>query len=172
MTTVTNDKRPVTEGASAGGHPSPVTHHQGTVLAFDFGLKRIGVAVGDLALGIAHPLATIEGERNDQRFAAIAALIEEWKPGVLVVGLPAYLTGEEHEFSRQCRRFARRLEGRFGLESILIDERLTSAAASQDLREAGVGGRRQKAVLDQVAAQRILQSFLDERGGHRDHDTA
>lgn len=133
----------------------------GTVLAFDFGERRIGVALGDLALGIAHPLATIDTESNDARFAAIAAMIAEWKPAQLVVGLPAHLDGAEHDMSRLCRKFANRLHGRFGLPVELVDERLTSAEASQSLREAGVGGRRQKPMLDQVAAQHILQSYFD-----------
>lgn len=144
-------------------HSPLLTPHSTTVLGFDFGLKRIGVAVGDLALGLAHPLMTIEGERNDLRFGAIEALIREWRPALLVVGLPAYLDGTEHEMSAHCRRFARRLEGRFGIKAELVDERLTSAAASADLDETGLRGRRQKAVLDQVAAQRILQSFLDSQ---------
>lgn len=133
------------------------------MLAFDFGLKRIGVAVGDTGLGLAHPLTTIQDERNDVRFSAIAALIQEWQPVRLVVGLPAYLDGAEHAMSEQCRRFARRLEGRFNIETVLVDERLSSVAASQSLREAGVSGRRQKLVLDQVAAQQILQAYFDEQ---------
>ncbi|MDD5329404.1 MAG: Holliday junction resolvase RuvX [Sulfuricella sp.] len=137
--------------------------HSTTVLGFDFGLKRIGVAVGDLALGLAHPLTTIEGERKDQRFGAIEALLKEWRPALAVVGLPVYLDGEEHEMSARCRRFAHQLEGRFGIKTALVDERLSSAAASEDLNEIGVRGRRQKVMLDQVAAQRILQSFLDNK---------
>lgn len=145
-------------------HASPLTPplpQSGTVLGFDFGEKRIGVAVGDLTLGLAHPLTTIQGERKDQRFGAIEKLLKEWRPAVVVVGLPAHLDGEEHEMSARCRRFAHQLEGRFGVKAELVDERLTSAAASEDLNDIGVRGRRQKAVLDQVAAQRILQSFLD-----------
>jgi putative Holliday junction resolvase len=133
----------------------------GTVLAFDFGEKRIGVAVGDTLLKLAHPLTTLSAESNEQRFAAIAALIGEWRPALLVVGLPAHLDGVEHAMSAQCRRFARRLEGRYGLKTLLVDERLSSAAASEDLAEIGIRGRKQKTALDQVAAQRILQSFLD-----------
>lgn len=133
----------------------------GAVLAFDFGEKRIGVAVGDIEVGIAHPLQTISGESNDQRFAAIAALIEEWRPARLVVGLPLHLDGTEHEMTRLSRKFARRLEGRFGLPAVLVDERLSSAEASQTLNELGIRGRGQKPMLDQVAAQHILQSFFD-----------
>lgn len=139
----------------------------GTVLAFDFGEKRIGVAVGNTQIGIAHPLETLRGEGNDARFAAIGKLIEEWRPAVLVVGLPAWLDGQEHEMSARCRRFARQLEGRFRLPAVLVDERLSSVEASECLNEAGLRGRKQKAVLDQVAAQRILQTYLDGQShGH------
>lgn len=144
-------------------HPGMTTLPSGTALAFDFGEKRIGVAVGESSLGIAHPLQTITEEANDARFAAIAALIAEWRPGCLVVGLPRYLDGSEHELSRLCRKFAQRLHGRFKLPVFLVDERLSSAEASQSLRQVGIHGRRQKPVLDQVAAQTILQSFFDGR---------
>lgn len=73
--------------------PESVARQQGTVLAFDFGEKRIGVAVGESALGQAHPLTTIHGEANGERFAAIAALIAQWQPVSLVVGLPLALDG-------------------------------------------------------------------------------
>lgn len=132
-----------------------------TVLAFDFGEKRIGVAVGSQVVGIAHPLQTITADANEARFAQISALIKTWQPDLLLVGLPAYLDGREHELSRLCRRFARRLAGRFGLRVGLWDERLSSMAASQALDETGLHWRQQKPVLDQVAAQQILQSFLD-----------
>lgn len=133
----------------------------GTLLAFDFGERRIGVAVGDNLVGIAHPLQTIDAESNDIRFAAIGHLIAEWKPVRLVVGLPTHLDGTEHELTLLCKKFARRLEGRFNLPVSLVDERLSSAEASQNLKQAGIGGRKQKPMLDQVAAQLILQHYLD-----------
>jgi len=136
---------------------------KGPILAFDFGEKRIGVAVGDMEIGIAHPLTTIATESNDERFAAIGALVSEWKPALLVVGLPLHMDGTEHELTRLCRRFARRLEGRFGIPTQLVDERLSSAEASQSLGEAGIRGIAQKAMLDQVAAQHILCSYLDNQ---------
>lgn len=132
-----------------------------TVLAFDFGEKRIGVAVGNTEVGIAHPLETITAESNAARFTAIAAIIQEWRPSRLVVGLPAHLDGAEHELTRLARKFAKRLHARFNLPVMLIDERLSSAAASLLLRETGLVGRRQKAILDKVAAQHILQQYLD-----------
>lgn len=142
-------------------HPTPPPQAIGTLLGFDFGERRIGVAVGDTVVGIAHPLQTIDAESNDVRFAAIGQLIAEWKPVQLVVGLPSHLDGTEHELTHLARKFSRRLEGRFNLPVSLVDERLTSAEASQNLKQAGVGGRKQKPMLDQVAAQLILQHYLD-----------
>ncbi|SFN80474.1 Holliday junction resolvase RuvX [Nitrosospira briensis] len=138
-------------------------HLAGTVLAFDYGEKRIGVAVGNLELGLAHPLATIRNANTTECFANTAQLIEEWKPAMLVVGLPAHADGTEHEMSRRSRRFARRLEGRFGIKTELVDERYTSVDASAALRETGITGKKQKPVLDQMAAQLILQTFFDRR---------
>lgn len=145
-------------------HPSSITHcaNAGTVLAFDFGEKRIGVAVGDLALGLAHPLSTVRAASGQRRFHDIAALIGEWRPVVLVVGLPSHADGTEHELTRLARRFARQLEGRFGIKTVLVDERFTSESASCSLRESGISGKKQKPLLDQVAAQHILQTFFDQ----------
>lgn len=128
------------------------------VLAFDFGLKRIGVATGDLNLKIAHPLTTISA--NDC-FRRIERLVEDWQPTLFVVGLPHSEDVEEREIAKACRRFARELHARFGIEAAFVDESFTSSEASLALKDAGVAGIRQKAVLDQVAAQHILQSFFD-----------
>ncbi len=142
----------------------------GTILAFDFGEKRVGVAVGDMNLRIPHPLATITAPDNARRFAAIAELIAEWQPALLVVGVPAddpssldetrsdAETG--HRLSRLCRKFAQRLRAHFHLPVSLVDESLSSSAASFDLGEAGLRGRKQKTVLDQIAAQQILQTWF------------
>lgn len=135
---------------------------QGTLLAFDFGEKRIGVAVGNSVSKTAQPLRTLDDERNVQRFAAIAALLEEWQPAALVVGLPSNDDGSPQEMTRLCRRFANRLKGRFGLPVILVDERYTSVAASSRLNDAGIHGIRQKPLLDQVAAQEILEAYWEE----------
>ena len=133
----------------------------GTVMAFDFGEKHIGIAEGDLQLGLAHPLATVSDVLTERRFDSIAKLIEEWQPVLLVVGLPTHADGTEHELTRLSRRFARRLEGRFNIKTALVDERYTSITASTALREAGVKGKKQNPLLDQVAAQQILQSYFD-----------
>lgn len=133
----------------------------GTVLAFDFGIKRIGVAVADTQVAIAHPLQTIATEITESRFTLIAQLIQEWQPQFLLVGLPFYMDGKEHEISRLSRRFARRLAGRFSIPVYMWDERLSSAAASESLREIGINTKAQKEIIDQVAAGHILQHYLD-----------
>ena len=139
------------------------TFPDATVLAFDFGTRRIGVAMGNTLTSMAHPLTTIDDERTDVRFAAIAALLKEWQPGMLVVGLPTHADGKEHDMTRRALHFARQLEGRFQLPVVLVDERWTTEAAQSALDEAGMTGRKGKAVRDQVAAQLILQSWFDER---------
>jgi putative pre-16S rRNA nuclease len=142
-------------------NPQPAT---GTVLAFDFGKKYTGVAVGESSVRLAHPLGLITAESNAARMHEIAALAAKWKPGFLVVGLPLSMDGVEHELTRRCRRFARQLESRFRLPVRLVDERLSSAAAEEALRAAGKGGREHKLHVHQVSAQIILQSYFDDPG--------
>jgi putative holliday junction resolvase len=134
----------------------------GTLFAFDFGIKRIGIAVGNTVLRRASPLTTINEEKTEARFAAIAALVNEWQPGALVVGLPSNDDGTPHALTALCRRFANRLKGRFDLPTILLDERYTSLAASAQLKEEGIHGMKQKTLIDQYAAQQILQAYFDE----------
>jgi putative Holliday junction resolvase len=133
----------------------------GTVLAFDFGEKRIGVATGETMLKVAHPLTTINAEENEVKFTQIANIIQEWRPALLVVGLPMHMDGEAHLLTQLSKKFAQRLEGRFNLPVMMMDERLSSVEASQNLSQAGVKGIKQKAMLDAVAAQSILQSYFD-----------
>lgn len=140
--------------------PDPVPCRKGTFLAFDFGAKRIGVAVGEWPLAQAHPLKTIRSERNDERFSAIAALIDEWKPVGLVVGLPVALDGSPHAMTSRCIRFANQLRGRFGIAVEHADERLSSIEAEERLRESGYNAKGAREHLDAVAAQLILQSYF------------
>ena len=147
-----------TKAASA-----PAAQHA-TVLAFDFGTRRIGVAVGNTVVRIAHPLTTIVGEANALRFGAIDALVAQWEPGMLVVGQPLDEDGAAQDMTARAERFARQLEGRYGLPVTRADERFTSRAAATALGEAGVWGRARAAIKDEVAAQLILQSWFDEQG--------
>ncbi len=143
--------------------PEPGLPGRGSVLGFDFGLARIGVAVGELESGTAHALETIAEEAGAARFARISALLEEWRPVGLVVGLPTHPDGAEHDMTRHCRRFANQLHGRYGLPVHLVDERYSSVAAERDLADNGRRGRATKPQLDAAAARIILQHFLDSR---------
>lgn len=144
--------------------PEAVVAHAGTVLAFDFGTRRIGVAVGEPEVGLAHPLAEIDTEETDPRFAAIARMIAEWHPCHLVVGLPLSTDGEPHALTRRAERFARQLEGRFGLPVSLVDERYSSVDAEAGLREAGARRAIREKRVDSSAARLILQQWFDETG--------
>lgn len=123
-----------------------------TVIAFDFGLKRIGVAVGNTLLKQATALAVIEAATNDGKFAAISDVLSEWQPDRLVVGLPLHPDGAEHEMTVRCRRFANQLQGRYGLPAVLVDERYTSAVLSQQRGQH----------VDSEAAALILQQYFDQ----------
>ena len=123
-----------------------------TVIAFDFGLKRIGVAVGNSLLKQATPLAVIDAATNDAKFAAISDVLIEWQPDKLVVGLPLHPDGAEHEMTVRCRRFANQLHGRFGLPAVLVDERYTSAVLNQQRGQS----------IDSEAAALILQQYFDQ----------
>jgi putative holliday junction resolvase len=133
-----------------------------TVLAFDYGERYIGVAVGDTETGLAHPAGHYEARRDDERYARAESLVREWQPQRLVVGLPLDAEGEDHLMSTRSRRFARRLGALTRLPVDLVDERLSSAAAEETLRAAGRGGRKHKHDIHAVAAQVILQAWLDQ----------
>ena len=143
---------------------------RGSVLGFDYGRKRIGIAVGDLEVGLAHPLETLRSEENAIRFARIGELVRQWQPVLAVVGLPTHDDGRPHDLAPDCLRFGRRLKEKFGMPVVWMDERYSSAAASLSLDETGVHGRQQKVMLDQVAAQHILQQYFD--GSEQAHELA
>lgn len=145
--------------------PNPAAPASETVLAFDFGEKRIGVAVGESLIGTATALATISETSTDCRFVAIERLITQWQPARLVVGLPRNDDGSEHALSARCRRFANQLHGRFGLPVALVDERYSSLEADTALKRDGAHWQARKVVLDAHAAQVILQSYLLEHHG-------
>lgn len=155
--------------------PDSARTQRGTVLAFDFGEKRIGVAIGEKELGQAHPLTTIRGEANTERFAAITALIDEWKPAQLVVGLPVALDGAAHAMTARCIRFANQLRGRFGLTVEYAEERLSSVEAEERLRDCGHKAKSTREPIDALAAQIILQCFFERSAedakDHQHHAT-
>ena len=130
-----------------------------TLLGFDFGPRKIGVAVGQTITGSASPLTTIRshGERPD--WARIEGIIREWQPTAAVVGLPFNMDDTETELAPRARRFARQIEGRFGIEVHLIDERLTSLEARRQLGR----GATSLEVVDAMAAKLILETWLCEQ---------
>ena len=138
-----------------------------TVLAFDFGLQRIGVAVGEAELGTAHPLQGIAAQTQPGRFTAIERLVLEWKPNLLVVGRPLGEDGAAHEMTRRAERFARQLNGRFKLPVELVDERYSSVEVESRMRQA-YGGRKAVSLargktLDSQAAQIILEQYFGDK---------
>lgn len=136
-----------------------------TLLGFDYGLKRIGVAVGQELTGTANPLETLRVPDSGIDWDAIRRLIDEWQADALVVGVPLNMDGTEHEMTLAARRFARRLQGRYGLPVYEIDERLSSVEAAHALRRRGLRPTRgqRHGEIDQEAAQVILQTWLNEQ---------
>ena len=137
----------------------------GTVLGFDYGAKRVGVAVGETSTRIANPLGAIAAEANEARFAAIDKYVDEWKPVAFVVGQPKHGDGSAHEVARLAGKFARRLAGRYKRDVMLVDETLTSATAERELRETHTRTWK-KGDVDALAATIILQAVLDQPEGH------
>ncbi|MYM87943.1 Holliday junction resolvase RuvX [Rugamonas sp. FT82W] len=122
-----------------------------TIFAFDFGVKRIGVAMGNTMIRQAEPVKVIAAVDNATRFADIQALLDEWKPARLVVGLPMHPDGAAHEMTARARKFANQLHGRFNLPVELVDERYSSAVITAKRGE----------VIDDRAAAIILQQYFD-----------
>jgi len=134
----------------------------GCILGFDFGLRRIGVAVGQRTTCTASSLETV-ANGSDPDWAALDRLVRDWRPGHLLVGLPLNAEGEETDMSRAARRFGESLRERYGLDVSYADERLSSRAAEgrfADLRASGTLRRKHARRLDAMAAQIILESWL------------
>jgi putative Holliday junction resolvase len=137
-----------------------------TILGFDFGEKRIGVAVGNTVTALAQALITLHVESNTARLEAVEKLVREWQPASFVIGQPEHADGKPHEIAHLAKKFGNRLTEKFRLPVAYINETLSSTEASRILAERGVRGTAQKAEIDAVAAQVILQSYLDERSHH------
>ena len=130
------------------------------VCAFDFGLKHIGVAVGQSLLRTAEPIAVIKAKDGRPSWDKLEALIAQWQPDFLLVGLPLNMDGSESEMSTRARKFAKRLHGRYGLKVELCDERLSSFEAKSNRHERQ-GDRKQALTVDAEAAQLILESWFN-----------
>ena len=132
-----------------------------TLLGFDYGTKRIGVAVGQDITRSVTPLTTLQNKHDKPDWDAIGKLIEEWQPDILVVGLPLHLDGSQQALTEKAQRFGNQLKGRYNLPVEMVDERLTSHEAEAEL--AARGGKTAKADIDALAAALILQSWLDQQ---------
>ena len=128
-----------------------------TLLAFDYGEKRIGVAVANSLTKSARPLVVLQNRSREYRFEAVGKLIGEWKPAVLVVGLPMHPDGAPHEMTQLAKRFGNQLNGRFNLPVTWVDERYSSVEAKAGIR----AGHGRADMLDAEAASIILQQYLD-----------
>ena len=141
-----------------------------TILGFDFGEKRIGVAVGNTVTSQAQALTTLHVESNAARLGAVEKLVNEWQPASFVIGQPYYenehINGQVHPIAHLAKKFGNRLTEKFRLPVTYINETLSSAEASRMLAARGIKGIAQKTEIDAVAAQVILQSYLDERANH------
>jgi putative Holliday junction resolvase len=133
-----------------------------SVVCFDYGKSRIGVAVGQTITGTASALETIKADQGKPDWEAVTRIINEWKPNVLVVGMPRNMDGSAHELAPRITRFGNQLNGRYNLPVHYVDERLSSREAELTLTK-GVA-RRDKGAIDRVAAQLILQTWLNQQG--------
>jgi putative Holliday junction resolvase len=158
-------ERPIDSPPAQASAPSPLSASD-TILAFDFGTRRIGVAVGDGGLRTAHPIGGIAAANDAARFAQIDKLVATWQPRRLVVGMPLAPDGTHGEMARRAERFARQLEARLKLPVSRVDERYSSQEAESRLREAAGARRSARASrereLDAYSAQLILQQWYEE----------
>lgn len=129
-----------------------------TILGFDFGTKRIGIAIGQEVTGTANPLATFTAVKHKPDWESISKIIKEWQPDLLVVGLPVHMDGSEQAMTQAARRFSNQLNGRYQIPIALMDERLSSNEAESILKEQS--GFTDKAQIDMISAQLILQSWM------------
>jgi putative Holliday junction resolvase len=134
-----------------------------TYLGFDYGTKHLGIAVGGIASGHAEPLATANVRQGVPDWPMLDRLIQEWRPTALVVGLPLNMDDSENAMTRAARKFGQRLHARYNLPVQMVDERLTSVGAKNTLVESHVPWKQRKAKVDKLAAQTILQAYLDEQ---------
>lgn len=131
-------------------------------MAFDFGLRQIGVAMGNCLLGTTQPLNILRAKDGVPDWRALQVLVEEWRPDLLVVGEPLNMDGSDSALSAQANKFARRLHGRLGLEVVMVDERLSSFEAKHSSREQGHRGDFKRHPVDSLAAELILRTWLAE----------
>ncbi|MBB3166920.1 Holliday junction resolvase RuvX [Simiduia aestuariiviva] len=134
-----------------------------SLLAFDFGTRNIGLAFGQTLTQTARELPAIKARDGVPEWAAIEALLKEWQPDLLLVGLPLNMDDTESELAARARKFGNRLHGRFGLPVVMWDERLSTREAKQEARERGHKGHYKSDPIDSIAARLILESWLSSQ---------
>ena len=137
-----------------------VKNLEGNILSFDFGEKRIGVAIGNSITKSSHPLETINTPKNTERYKLIELLLKTWKPVKLVIGYPLNEDGTLSKMSLLAKKFAMKLMNKYTIPIIMIDERFTSSEADLKLKKIEKNFKKRKIVVDQVAAMIILDSFF------------
>ena len=145
----------------------------GTVLAFDYGLKRIGAAVGQALTGTASPLQAVAARDGKPEWSHIEALLDEWQPRALIIGLPYNLDGSRQDMTDRAEKFGRQLHGRFKLPVHPVDERLSSVEAERRLKELRQSGRKRvrKTDIDSAAACILLENWLRSEGSKADESS-
>ena len=134
-----------------------------TVLGFDYGTKSIGIAIGQSLTGSANPLQSIKAIDGIPKWEEIGLLIEEWRPDLVVVGLPLNMDGTEQEITQRAKKFANRINGRFGVKVTTQDERLTTADAKARLFEMGGYKALTKGQVDAMSAVLIIESYFENQ---------
>ena len=133
---------------------------EGNILSFDFGEKRIGVAIGNSITKISHPLETINTSKNTERYKLIELLLKTWEPIKLVIGYPLNDDGTLSKMSLLAKKFGIKLTNKYNIPITMIDERFTSSEADLELKKFEKNFKKRKIVVDQVAAMIILDSFF------------
>lgn len=138
------------------------------LVAFDFGLRQIGVATGNALSSIASELTTINAKEGNPNWDEVGKILDEWKPQLCLVGLPLNMDGTESELSGKARKFARQIEGRFGSEAgfsiEMVDERLSSFEAKGLAKKEGHKGDYKAAPIDALAARILVEQWLSTNG--------
>ncbi|WP_427978472.1 Holliday junction resolvase RuvX [Agarivorans sp.] len=134
-----------------------------SALAFDFGTKSIGVAIGQELTASARPLAAIKAQDGVPQWQLIETLLQQWQPDLLIIGLPLNMDGSEQELTQRAKKFANRLHGRFGYPIVMQDERLTTVDAKEKLFELGGYKALEKGAVDSLAAALIFESWCAEQ---------
>jgi putative holliday junction resolvase len=131
------------------------------LLGFDFGTKSIGVAIGQMITATAQPLTAIKANDGIPNWNIVEKVIQDWMPDLVIVGLPLNMDGSEQPITQRAKKFANRLNGRFGVKVILQDERLTTASAKEFIFTHGGYKALEKGKIDSVSAALILESWME-----------